>query len=246
MMISLKNSEVKILKKLMFILGSVLIITGCSNSNEEDNDKEVKAVTSENIEQKAEKPKEVTIEERSKKFIDENLEGKTIADFNKTLIMLDDKELFNIIILGHKDGQQIIDDFDIIGRQATATGVITEFTEVSFNTYNDRGKKSGSVTEVRTDKFYIYMGEKDIFSYEYIEYDNLIHKDRDKNEFFLGVYPEEIINFAIIDLDEDADLKIGQQITVDGTITNYVIRKDYSDDNIVSDFNVIIENAHIK
>lgn len=189
--------------------------------------------------------KKLTLEEQSKKFIDENLNDKTIVDFNNAYLNLDNEKLEDMIILGHKDGNQMKDDFDLIGRKTTATGKVMDFVDLSFNTFNDRGKKSGSVTFTRDDKFYIYMGDKDIENYPIIKYDSLIHKDRDINEFFLGVYPEEIMNFAMIDLDEEVTLSIGDTITVEGTIYNYVLRRDYNDKSKIEDFHLSIENAHV-
>jgi len=52
-------------------------------------------------------------------------------------------------------------------------------------------------------------------NYEFIDYDELFDKDKNKEDFFLGVYPEEITNFAIVDLDQDADLTAGQEIAIE-------------------------------
>ena len=213
-------------------------VTTSSEVKKEETEKKAK-------ETKKEKPKKLTLEEQSKKFIDDNLNNKTIEDFNNAYLNLDNEKLEDMIILGHKDGNQMKDDFDLIGRKATATGQVMDFVDISFNTFNDRGKKSGSVTFTRDDKFYIYMGDKDIENYPIIKYDSLIHKDRDINEFFLGVYPEEIMNFAMIDLDEEATLSIGDTITIEGDIYNYVLRRDYSDRTKIEDFHLSIENAHV-
>ncbi|WP_431810789.1 hypothetical protein [Lysinibacillus capsici] len=195
------------------------------------------------------KPKEtvkkVSLEEQSKQFIDENLEGKTIVDFTNKLLTLENEELVDMIVLGHKNGKQFEDDFDLLGRKATASGVITEFAFESSNIGQKR-RREGSTTAVRTDKFTIYMGNKDIENYEYIEYDELIHKDRNKEDFFLGANPEEITNFAIIDLDQEADLAVGQKVTVEGIIANYVINRDFSDETKIDDFNVLINDAVLK
>lgn len=204
-----------------------LALTGCSES---DSPKPKETV------------KKVSLEEQSKQFIDENLEGKTIVDFTNKLLTLENEELVDMIVLGHKNGKQFEDDFDLLGRKATASGVITEFAFESSNIGQKR-RREGSTTAVRTDKFTIYMGNKDIENYEYIEYDELIHKDRNKEDFFLGAYPEEITNFAIIDLDQEADLTVGQKVTVEGTIANYVINRDFSDETKIDDFNVLINDA---
>ncbi|WP_231630230.1 hypothetical protein [Lysinibacillus sp. ZYM-1] len=76
----------------------------------------------------------MTLEEQSKQFINENLEGKTIVDFTNKLLTVEDEKLVDMIILGHKNGQQFKDDFDILGRKATASGLITEFVFESSNT----------------------------------------------------------------------------------------------------------------
>ena len=148
-----------------------------------------------------------------------------------------------MIVLGHKNGKQFKDDFDILGRKATASGVITEFVFESSNIGQKR-RREGSTTAIRTDKF--TMGNKDIENYEYIEYDELIHKDRNKEDFFLGAYPEEITNFAIIDLDQEADLTVRQQIAAEGIIANYVLKKDFSDESKVEQFNVLLNDAVLK
>ncbi len=54
------------------------------------------------------------------------------------------------------------------------------------------------------------MGSKDIENYEFVNYDELYDKDKNKEDFFLGVYPEEITNFAIVDLDQETELSVGQ------------------------------------
>lgn len=150
-----------------------------------------------------------------------------------------------MIILGHKNGKQFEDDFDLLGRKATASGVITEFVFESSNIGQKR-RREGSTTAVRADKFIIYMGNRDIENYEFIDYDELFDKDKNKEDFFLGVYPEEITNFAVIDLDQEAELTVGQQITVEGIISNYVLKKDYSDESKVEQFNVLLNDAVLK
>lgn len=261
-MIEIEKNKVKkpIYKKWwVWLIAIIVIITlVVPESNEEKTNTEKIAasteVKKESLEKepkektkeiKQEKPKKLSLEEQSKKFIDDNLNGKTIVEFNNALINLDNEKLEEMIIVGHKNGKQMTDDFDLIGRETTATGKVMDFVDLSFNTYNDRGKKSGSVTFTRDDKFYIYMGDKDIENYSIIKYDDLIHKDRDINEFFLGVYPEEISNFAMIDLDEEATLTIGDTITVEGDIYNYVLRRDYDDRTKIEDFHLSIENAHV-
>lgn len=200
-------------------------------------------------ESESSKPKEtvkkVSLEEQSKQFIDENLEGKTIADFTIKLLTVKDDKLVDMIILGHKNGKQFEDDFDLLGRKATASGVITEFVFESSNIGQKR-RREGSTTAVRADKFIIYMGNRDIENYEFIDYDELFDKDKNKEDFFLGVYPEEITNFAIVDLDQEVELTVGQKITVEGTISNYVLRKDFSDESQVEEFNVLINDAILK
>ncbi|WP_416141758.1 hypothetical protein ACM1TL_07280 [Lysinibacillus capsici] len=195
------------------------------------------------------KPKEIvkkaSLEEQSKQFIDENLEGKTIADFTNKLLTVKDEKLVDMIILGHKNGKQFEDDFDLLGRTVTASGVITEFVFESSNIGQKR-RREGSTTAVRADKFIIYMGNRDIENYEFIDYDELFDKDKNKEDFFLGVYPEEITNFAVIDLDQEAELTVGQQITVEGIISNYVLKKDYSDESKVEQFNVLLNDAVLK
>ncbi|MCR6522009.1 hypothetical protein [Lysinibacillus capsici] len=90
------------------------------------------------------------------------------------------------------------------------------------------------------------MGNRDIENYEFIDYDELFDKDKNKEDFFLGVYPEEITNFAVIDLDQEAELTVGQQITVEGIISNYVLKKDYSDESKVEQFNVLLNDSVLK
>ncbi len=189
--------------------------------------------------------KKVSLEEQSKKFIDENLEGKTIVDFTNKLLTVEYEKLVDMIVLGHKNGKQFEDDFDLLGRKATSSGVITEFVFESSNIGQKRRRES-STTAVRADKFLLYMGSKDIENYEFVDYDELYDKDKNKEDFFLGVYPEEITNFAIVDLDQETELSVGQKITVIGTISNYVLRKDFSDESKVDKFNVLLNVTVLK
>lgn len=231
------------MRKLLLLATSLLFLSGCGN----DSDTTEPSAEPEKVEvqTKEKKPKDLSLEEQSKQFIDENLEGKTIKEFTNALIALDNDKLEEMIILGKKRGTQFSDDFDLLGRKAKATGIVTRFVQQSHNTYNDLGKKNGSVTFTREDKFYIYMGDKNINDFEKIEYDSLFHKEQDINNFFLGVYPEEVINFALIDLDEDATLNIGDVITVEGFVHNYVLKRDYDDRNKISDFHLHLDNAHL-
>ncbi|MGE7809197.1 hypothetical protein [Lysinibacillus capsici] len=220
------------MKKLILSASLILTLalTGCGES---DSSKPKETV------------KKVSLEEQSKQFIDENLEGKTIEDFTNKLLTVKDEKLVDMIILGHKNGKQFEDDFDLLGRKATTSGVITEFVFESSNIGQKR-RREGSTTVVRADKFIIYMGNRDIENYEFIDYDELFDKDKNKEDFFLGVYPEEITNFAVIDLDQEAELTVGQQITVEGIISNYVLKKDYSDESKVEQFNVLLNDAVLK
>lgn len=224
-------------------LSLLFVISACGeDTSTEEKQNGSKA---ENIEKKKEKTKQLTIEEKSKQFIDANLESKTLKDFNEALIKLDDEKLEDMIINVHRDGQQFSDDFDLLGRKAKASGIVTRFIEQSRNTYNDLGRKSGSVTFTRDDKFIIYMGNKNINDFDKIEYDSLIHKEQDKNNFFFGAYPEEIINFVTVDLDEEATLTIGDTVAIEGRISNYVLRRSYDDKNKIDEFYTVIDEAHI-
>ncbi|WDU77500.1 MULTISPECIES: hypothetical protein [Lysinibacillus] len=220
------------MKKLILSASLILTLalTGCGES---DSSKPKETV------------KKASLEEQSKQFIDENLEGKTIADFTNKLLTVKDEKLVDMIILGHKNGKQFEDDFDLLGRKATASGVITEFVFESSNIGQKR-RREGSTTAIRADKFIIYMGNRDIENYEFIDYDELFDKDKNKEDFFLGVYPEEITNFAIVDLDQEAELSVGQKITVEGTISNFVLRKDFSDESQVEEFSILINDAILK
>lgn len=102
------------MKKLILSASLILTLalTGCGES---DSSKPKETV------------KKASLEEQSKQFIDENLEGKTIADFTNKLLTVKDEKLVYMIILGHKNGKQFEDDFDLLGRTATASGVITEY-----------------------------------------------------------------------------------------------------------------------
>ncbi|MGR6904709.1 hypothetical protein [Lysinibacillus sp. BSL11] len=220
------------MKKLILSASLILTIalTGCGES---DPSKPKETV------------KKASLEEQSKQFIDENLEGKTIADFTNKLLTVKDEKLVDMIILGHKNGKQFEDDFDLLGRKATASGVITEFVFESSNIGQKR-RREGSTTAIRADKFIIYMGNRDIENYEFIDYDELFDKDKNKEDFFLGVYPEEITNFAIVDLDQEAELSVGQKITVEGTISNFILRKNFSDKSQVEEFSILINDAILK
>ncbi len=232
----------------LIVLGRIVNIFGedeNDNAKKDNTPKHEEAAKKEISTKSDEKSRTLTLEEQSKQFIDENLEGKTIVDFTNKLLTVKDEKLFEMIVLGHKNGQQFKDDFDILGRKATASGVITEFAYASSNIGQKR-RGQGTTTSMRTDKFTIYMGNKDIENYDFIEYDELFHKDKNKNEFFLGAYPEEITNFAIIDLDQEVELKVGQKVTVEGIIKNYVIKKDYADNNKIEDFSLLLDSAVLK
>ncbi|MGE7112757.1 hypothetical protein [Lysinibacillus sp. NPDC047702] len=224
----------------IFIVG--FIMTPTDSKSDSDSKNVAESTDKKKIEKETPvTAKEISLEEQSKQFIDENLEGKTIADFTNKLLTVEDEKLVDMIVLGHKNGKQFKDDFDLLGRKATASGVITEFAFESSN-IGQKKRREGSTTAQRTDKFTIYMGDKDISKFSEITYDELIHKE-EKEQRFLGKYPEEIINFVIVDLKQDADLSLGQKITVEGIISNYVIRRDQSK---IDDFNVLINDAVLK
>ncbi len=67
-----------------------LVLTGCGESDSSSKPKET--------------VKKVSLEELSKKIIDENLEGKTIVDFTNKLLTVEDEKLVDMIVLGHKNG----------------------------------------------------------------------------------------------------------------------------------------------
>lgn len=208
-------------------------------------EKEAKEKAKKEADVKKKAESKLSLEEKSKKFIDENLEGKTILDFTNAYLKLDDEALKDMISVGHRDGQQITDDFDLIGRTAVAKGRVIEFTKIHFSTYGDNGRKTGVESEERSDKFIIYMGDKDIENYKYIQYEPYLN-EANKSEHFLGVYPEEITKFAIIDLEEQNVVSLGQEVTVEGRILNFVVRHNYTDKTKIDDFSLYIGGAKLK
>lgn len=215
-------------KKYLIPLGAAIILFGIGYifvPKETEPATKQTATSSESVEESVEK---LSLEEQSKQFLIEN--GGIDNDINHLVdsyLAIQDKELKQMVAVGHAKGTQIKDDFDVIGSNISATGMVISFEDIYVNTYNNRGKKNGVKAEERTDFFSMYTGNKPINDFEYIAYDPVLHKDRDKNEFFLGVYPDEVNHFVLVDLDSEHEIGLGQTITIQGRISNFVVTEDF-------------------
>ena len=173
-------------------------------------------------------PSSVTIEERSKQWIDEHLKDQTLSEFTQDLIKLEDEKLKDIIIFGHKKGTQLEDDFDIIGRDVTIKGKVVDIARPPQKQMD--GKYFGT--------YLVYLGDKPIEDYQIIEDFSSTRKDMSKEDFFLGKYPEEKIQLVLIEHKSDQPIEKGTELEVSGILTNYVLRT--KSDGTIEEFSALI------
>lgn len=173
-------------------------------------------------------PSSVTIEERSKQWIDEHLKDRTLSEFTQDLIKLEDEKLKEIILFGHKKGTQLKDDFDIIGRDVTIKGKVVDIARPPQKQMD--GKYFGT--------YLVYLGDKPIEDYQIIEDRSSTRKDMSKEDFFLGKYPEEKIQLVLIEHKSDQPIEKGTELEVSGILTNYVLRAKF--DGTVEEFSALI------
>lgn len=178
-------------------------------------------------------PSSVTIEERSKQWIDEHLKDQTLSEFTQDLIKLEDEKLKDIIIFGHKKGTQLEDDFDIIGRGVTIKGKVVDIARPPQKQMD--GKYFGT--------YLVYLGDKPIEDFQIIEDRSSTRKDMSKEEFFLGKYPEEKIQLVLVEIKSNQELEKGAKVEGVGNLKNYVLK--VKADGTVEEFSALINELEI-
>lgn len=178
-------------------------------------------------------PSSVTIEERSKQWIDEHLKDQTLSEFTQDLIKLEDEKLKDIIIFGHKKGTQLEDDFDIIGRDVTIKGKVVDIARPPQKQMD--GKYFGT--------YLVYLGDKPIEDYQIIEDFSSTRKDMSKEDFFLGKYPEEKIQLVLVEIKSNQELEKGTNVEGVGNLKNYVLK--VKADGTVEEFSALINELEI-
>ena len=178
-------------------------------------------------------PSSVTIEERSKQWIDEHLKDRTLSEFTQDLIKLEDEKLKEIILFGHKKGTQLKDDFDIIGRDVTIKGKVVDIARPPQKQMD--GKYFGT--------YLVYLGDKPIEDFQIIEDRSSTRKDMSKEDFFLGKYPEEKIQLVLVEIKSDQELEKGTNVEGVGNLKNYVLK--VKADGTVEEFSALINELEI-
>ena len=178
-------------------------------------------------------PSSVTIEERSKQWIDEHLKDRTLSEFTQDLIKLEDEKLKEIILFGHKKGTQLKDDFDIIGRDVTIKGKVVDIVRPPQKQMD--GKYFGT--------YLVYLGDKPIEDFQIIEDRSSTRKDMSKEDFFLGKYPEEKIQLVLVEIKSDQELEKGTNVEGVGNLKNYVLK--VKADGTVEEFSALINELEI-
>lgn len=178
-------------------------------------------------------PSSVTIEERSKQWIDEHLKDRTLSEFTQDLIKLEDEKLKEIILFGHKKGTQLKDDFDIIGRDVTIKGKVVDIARPPQKQMD--GKYYGT--------YLVYLGDKPIEDFQIIEDRSSTRKDMSKEDFFLGKYPEEKIQLVLVEIKSNQELEKGTNVEGIGNLKNYVLKVNA--DGTVEEFSALINELEI-
>lgn len=178
-------------------------------------------------------PSSVTIEERSKQWIDEHLKDQTLSEFTQDLIKLEDEKLKDIIIFGHKKGTQLEDDFDIIGRDVTIKGKVVDIARPPQKQMD--GKYFGT--------YLVYLGDKPIEDFQIIEDRSSTRKDMSKEDFFLGKYPEEKIQLVLVEIKSNQELEKWTNVEGMGNLKNYVLK--VKADGTVEEFSALINELEI-
>lgn len=178
-------------------------------------------------------PSSVTIEERSKQWIDEHLKDRTLSEFTQDLIKLEDEKLKEIILFGHKKGTQLKDDFDIIGREVTIKGKVVDIARPPQKQMD--GKYFGT--------YLVYLGDKPIEDFQIIEDFSSTRKDMSKEDFFLGKYPEEKIQLVLVEIKSNQEIEKGTIVEGVGTVKNYVLK--VKPDGTVEEFSALINELEI-
>lgn len=178
-------------------------------------------------------PSSVTIEERSKQWIDEHLKDRTLSEFTQDLIKLEDEKLKEVILFGHKKGTQLKDDFDIIGRDVTIKGKVVDIARPPQKQMD--GKYFGT--------YLVYLGDKPIEDFQIIEDHSSTRKDMSKEDFFLGKYPEEKIQLVLVEIKSNQELEKWTNVEGVGNLKNYVLK--VKADGTVEEFSALINELEI-
>ena len=178
-------------------------------------------------------PSSVTIEERSKQWIDEHLKDRTLSEFTQDLIKLEDEKLKEVILFGHKKGTQLKDDFDIIGRNVTIKGKVVDIARPPQKQMD--GKYFGT--------YLVYLGDKPIEDFQIIEDHSSTRKDMSKEDFFLGKYPEEKIQLVLVEIKSNQELEKWTNVEGVGNLKNYVLK--VKADGTVEEFSALINELEI-
>ncbi|WP_338543783.1 hypothetical protein [Abiotrophia defectiva] len=178
-------------------------------------------------------PSSVTIEERSKQWIDEHLKDRTLSEFTQDLIKLEDEKLKEVILFGHKKGTQLKDDFDIIGRDVTIKGKVVYIARPPQKQMD--GKYFGT--------YLVYLGDKPIEDFQIIEDHSSTRKDMSKEDFFLGKYPEEKIQLVLVEIKSNQELEKWTNVEGVGNLKNYVLKVKV--DGTVEEFSALINELEI-
>ena len=178
-------------------------------------------------------PSSVTIEERSKQWIDEHLKDRTLSEFTQDLIKLEDEKLKEIILFGHKKGTQLKDDFDIIGRDVTIKGKVVDIARPPQKQMD--GKYFGT--------YLVYLGDKPIEDFQIIEDFSSTRKDMSKEDFFLGKYPEEKIQLVLVEIKSNQELGKWTNVEGVGNLKKYVLK--VKADGTVEEFSALVNELEI-
>lgn len=178
-------------------------------------------------------PSSVTIEERSKQWIDEHLKDRTLPEFTQDLIKLEEEKLKEIILFGHKKGTQLEDDFDIIGRDVKIKGKVVDIARPPQKQMD--GKYFGI--------YLVYLGDKPVEDFQIIEDLSSTRKDMSKEDFFLGKYPEEKIQLVLVEIKSNQELEKGTKVEGVGNLKNYVLK--VKPDGTVEEFSALINELEI-
>ena len=191
-------------KKTIPIIFTVIILIGISNlfSNDEpENDNEPtteivsEPVESESVKEEVEsKEPELTIEEQSKHWVQDTLANNDLRGTLDKYFALEDEDLKKKIALGNARGTQWSDDFDIIGEEVTATGIVGKRMEPSGGT-----------------KYYVYLGDMDISAYD--SYNTFIEENPEERGY------EVLVTFD--GFDNILDWEEGQEVTFKGKIAMF-------------------------
>lgn len=194
-------------KKIIPIIFAIIILIGISDLFSDDepenedtpvsevvSEPEVESSAPESVEVVESKEPELTIEEQSKQWVAESLAKKDLRVTLDEYYALEDEDLKKKIALGNARGTQWSDDFDMIGEEAYATGIVGKRMEPSSGT-----------------KYYVYLGDMDISAYD--SYNTFIEENPEERGY------EVLVTFD--GFDNILDWEEGQEVTFKGKIAMF-------------------------